>query len=406
MNALSLFVGMDFKGAVRHVGNLTVHSTRGKEYYSFRYAPSWVGRENAFAITPSFPLTSDIPYRSEELWGAFQDVSPDRWGCLVQTRIQGGSLTESEFMLGVSDYMRMGALRLSDAGKPDIFLAAHTDIPKLVHLREIESASRRLEANKETEKDLAMLLQPGSSLGGARPKAAVEDGGALWIAKFGSLTDTEREPLREATMLDLAGQAGIDRAEYRVIDQTGKRPILLVKRFDRAHAERIPFMSAMTMLERNEKTSRAASYLELADGITRFSSRPKRDKQELWRRMLFNAMTGNTDDHLRNHAFLRDSDGWRLSPAYDLTPTNVPLSRRVHALSFDGDSYRPSLALCLKLMPYFDVDEMKARETTGKLRLALKNWKNTAKENGLKTMEINRMSVSLEHDDAAALTSF
>jgi serine/threonine-protein kinase HipA len=208
-------------------------------------------------------------------------------------------------------------------------------------------------------------------------------------------------------MLDLAGQAGIDRAEYRIFDPTGtgKSPILLVKRFDRTHIGRVPFMSAMTLLERSEKTSDTAGYLELADGVTRYSPHPKEDKQELWRRMIFNAMTGNTDDHLRNHAFLRNGGGWRLSPAYDLTPTDVPFSRRFHALSFDGRDCRPSLALCMKLRPYFDVDEPKTREIVQQLRLCLKNWKNTAKANGLKPAEIRRMSVSLEHDDTLALTS-
>jgi serine/threonine-protein kinase HipA len=396
---------MDEEGAFRPVGNLTVHSVRGKEYYEFRYALSWIDHEDAFAIDPSLPLASDSPYRSDALWGVFQDVSPDRWGRLVQTRIQGHSLTESDFLLGVSDYMRMGALRLSKAEKPDVFLAEHRDIPKLARLKEIESASRLLEAGKETAKDLAVLLQPGSSLGGARPKAAIEEDGALWIAKFGALRDTEREPLREATMLHLAGQAGIHRAEYRIFAPTGKSPILLVKRFDRTHAGRVPFMSAMTLLERGEKTSDTASYLELADGVTRYSSRPKEDKEELWRRMLFNAMTGNTDDHLRNHAFLRQGGGWRLSPAYDLTPTDVSFSRRFHALSFDGRDSRPSLALCMKLRPYFGVDEAKTRAILNPLRLCLKNWKNTAKANGLNPSEVQRMSVSLEHDDVLALLS-
>jgi serine/threonine-protein kinase HipA len=346
-----------------------------------------------------------MPYRSDELWGAFQDISPDRWGRLVQSRIQGRSLSESDFLLGVSDHMRMGALRLSEAGKPDVFLAAHEDVPKLVHLEEIENASRRLEGNRETAKDLAELLRPGSSLGGARPKAAVEDGGTLWIAKFCSLSDTERETSREAAMLDLAGQAGINRAEHRILNPTGNRPILLVRRFDRVRSRRIPFMSAMTMLERNEKTSAGGSYLELADAVTRFSPQPGKDKHELWRRMLFNVLTGNTDDHLRNHAFLRAGEGWRLSPAYDLTPTNVPPERRTHALSFDGQTYRPSLELCMKLRPWFGVNGAKTEEIVSKLRDALKSWKSIAKRNGLKPAEIKRMSVSIEHADSLAFMS-
>ena len=399
MDGQELSVFMDWMGQTHHVGELTAFTSRGSEHYQFRYASAWVERRDCFAIDPALELVPDLSYSAQELWGVFQDVSPDRWGCLIQTRIQNRFLSRCEFMLGVSDYMRMGALRLTARGQPNAYLAAHSDVPKLVHLAEIERASRHIENNKATPDDLAILLQPGTSLGGAHPKAAIEDEGTLWIAKFQSVMDTERVALLEATMLDLAAYAGIETPEHRVLNGSGKRPILLIKRFDRLSGARVPFLSAMTLLERNEKNKDNASYLELADGITRFSSQPRRDKNELWRRMVFNAMMGNIDDHLRNHAFLRDVHGWHLSPVYDLNPTSQPAHRRSHALSFDGQRSQPSLDGCLELAPYFEVEREQITAVLRQLQLTLRAWQAVAKRNGLKPAEIKRLAVSFEHDD-------
>lgn len=400
---MKLLVSLDWRGRRHKVGLLHVFETRGRERYRFSYDRAWVDDPLGFAIDPALELSPYQIYSSANLWGVFQDISPDRWGRLVQDRVRKGFVSESGYLLGVSDYMRMGALRLSTEDAPETFLAVHQDVPELVHLRALENAVQRLEAGQETSADLAMLAQPGSSLGGARPKAAIEDEGQLWIAKFQSRADTERVCSWEAVMLDMARQAGMSTAPFRVLNADSDRPVLLARRFDRDGQARIPFMSAMTLLERDESSRDTASYLELADAISRYSSRPREDKRELWLRMTFNALAGNTDDHLRNHGFLRDPQGWYLSPAYDLNPSNHPHERRTHALSFDGHGYRPSLATCRELAPSFDVNEPVQAAILGQLGRALANWRATARRYGLTADEIQRMATAFEHADTRAL---
>lgn len=370
-------------------------SQRGTERYQFTYERDWC--RTGFALDPDLDLLPGMPFQSAKLWGTFQDISPDRWGRLVQDRVQDRHLSESDYLLGVSDYMRMGALRLSRVEASGEFLAPTTDVPKLVHLRALETAIERLEQGQQTEADLALLAQPGSSLGGAHPKAAIEDQGKLYIAKFQSRLDTERVGAWEATMLDLAGAAGLRVAKHRLLNADGERPVLLVERFDRQQGGRVPFASAMTLAARDEQTADAASYLELADVIKATSAQPKGDQVELWRRMTFNAVCGNTDDHLRNHGFLREPQGWRLSPAYDLNPDRQDLERRRHALSFDGEQRRPSLSLCLDLADYFGVDKTIQAHALGALRKALESWQDLAKRNGLRGEEIKRMSGAFDH---------
>ena len=394
-------VDIEWQGDQQRVGILEIFASRGIERYQFTYEREWTRK--GFAIDPALELIPSVPYMDNKLWGVFQDISPDRWGRLVQSRVNNSHLSESDFMLGVSDHMRMGALRLSHAEKPEIYLADNTDVPKLIHLRELEVAVHRLEAGKETSVDLAIIAQPGSSLGGAHPKASIEDNGALWLAKFQSNTDTERISLWEATMLVLANKAGICTAHHRILNTNGDRPVLLVKRFDRQNGQRIPFMSAMTLLERNESTKDNASYLEIADAITRYSSQPEIDSREMFTRMTFNAMVGNTDDHLRNHAFLRQQGGWRLSPAYDINPTPVPSERRNHALSFDGERSKPSLDTCIELAEFFGLNKKETNLVLGKIAGALTNWKNVARLNGLHGDEISRMECSFEHSNKESL---
>ena len=402
----------------KKVGELAVIQTRGREHYQFVYDAGWCTAPNGFAIDPLLELMPGFPHNSETLWGCFQDIAPDRWGELVQDRVAGQHLHKSDYLLGVSDAMRMGALRLSEMDTPEIFLADHQDVPKLLQLNALQDAVLRLERGQETTEDMQMLADTGSSIGGARPKAVVEDRGVLWIAKFPSTHDTQRAALWEATMLDMAKQAGIRTAEHKVINPKGEKPVLLIKRFDRQYAtntklgqggSRIHFASAMTLLGYSEQQRRNASYLNLADVAAQQSCQPKIDQQELWRRMVFNAMAGNTDDHLRNHAFLREKQGWRLSPAYDLNPAKELYERRRHALSFDSKSYRPELEKCIELAAYFAADTRSNKHAHQHILTAvvksLQDWKKTAQKNSLTSSEINSMSVSFEHKGVEALFS-
>ncbi|MCW5597562.1 MAG: type II toxin-antitoxin system HipA family toxin [Nitrosomonas sp.] len=404
MSDAHLRVSTDWQGQLHRIGRLEIHQSRGREHYRFIYDQSWVRHPGRFAIDPELPLMTDVPFMNSRLWGVFEDISPDRWGRLVQTRVTGHYLSDSDYMLGVSDFMRMGALRLSHESTPDQYEAAHTRIPKLIHIRKLETAIQHLERGQETDADLAVLAQPGSSLGGARPKAAIEDAGELWIAKFASQNDTDRIGLWEAVMLDLAQQAGIDAATFRTLSAGYDQPVLLVKRFDRNRSERIPYMSAMTMLGRTEDTKAGASYLEIADAISRESAQPEQDRLELWRRMVFNAMAGNIDDHLRNHGFLRTSQGWQLAPAFDLNPTPQPFAQRVHQLAFDHRS-KPSLDTCLQLAEYFCARKPVIDLTLRRIGESLGNWQSTAKRHQLRSDEIKRMAASFEHEDSQRLVA-
>ena len=396
---MKLVVTMDWAGDKTRVGELEVFNTRGAETYQFTYATDWTDR--GFQIDPALELVPGFVHHSQRLPGVFQDISPDRWGRLVQQRAHSGFLSEADYLLGVSDLMRMGALRLSKEERPEVFLADNTRVPKLVHIRALEEASLRLEKGQQTEEDLQQLIGPGTSLGGARPKAAVEDGGTLYLAKFQSNLDTERVGAWEATMLDLAGRAGIDVARHRLLNKDDARPILLLERFDRDVAGRIPFASAMTLA--GLRDGQAASYGELASIVSSLSSHTKLDCLELWRRMVFNAMTGNTDDHLRNHAFLRDGNGWRLSPAYDLNPSNEPFERRAHALAFLPGENRPSLALCMEIASFFHLEKRQADEVLQRIGSALQQWRAIASKNGLTESEIKRKSAAFEHQDSERL---
>lgn len=395
-----LNVDIQWQNTIQHVGTLSIFEVRGQERYQFIYSPTWITSRNSFVIDPELEFAIDLPYHKERLWGVFQDIAPDRWGRLVQTRVKNKYLSESDFLLGVSDYMRMGALRLSYVDQPNQYLAENHDVPKLIHLRELEEAISRLESGQQTNRDLVLLAQPGSSLGGARPKASIEDKNQLWIAKFQSNTDFERTSLWEATMLDLARNAGILTANHKLLNYNGDRPILLVERFDREGKKRIPFISAMSLLGRDETSRVGGSYIEIADLITRYSPQPKIDKAELFRRMTFNAMASNTDDHLRNHGFLRHEQGWQLSPAYDLNPSNEPFDGRYHALTFDGTDARPSLTTCLKLSRFFGLNIEEANKIIQKIGRALANWENVAKQNGLHTHEIKRLENAFIHKDS------
>jgi serine/threonine-protein kinase HipA len=193
-------------------------------------------------------------------------------------------------------------------------------------------------------------------------------------------------------MLKLAGSLGIQTPEQKIMNVTGNKPILLVKRFDRtATGERIPFMSAMTLLIRNETSENPGSYLEMVDALVRIATNPVDDARELWRRMVLNVLAGNIDDHLRNHGFLHTRSGWVLSPAYDLNPTDQPFERRNHVLTFDGRTNAPSLKLCLSLAPYFRYEEREAIQELERIRTSVANWKKIAQETGLEAKEIRRM---------------
>ncbi len=293
-----------------------------------------------------------------------------------------------------------GALRFSDqVGGP--FLSVTGDgprVPPLVKLPALLAASDRIAADDGSDDDLRLLLAPGSSLGGARPKASVRDhDNRLLIAKFPHPGDETNQPAWEAVALRLASSAGINAAEARLETVAG-RSVLLVRRFDRLGTRRIPFLSAMSLLGASDNESH--SYLEIADALRQSSAAPREDLVELWRRIVFSILISNVDDHLRNHGLLWEGPaGWRLSPAYDLNPTPTDIKPRELSLAVDDQDHTASLELAFQVAEYFGIDGKTARRIATEVGHAVASWRNETERLGLRGTEIDRMASAFEHAD-------
>ena len=318
------------------MGCLYVDILRGKESCSFEYDEKWLKTHpGQFFLDPDLQLYRGRQYApmDKALFGIFADSCPDRWGRMLMRRREAilaaregrkpKQLTETDYLLGVYDESRMGALRFSlQVGGP--FLSCDSDMatPPWVALRELEAASLAFEQDEDTLNDrwLRQLLAPGSSLGGARPKATVRaSDGTLWIAKFPSKQDEQNTGAWEQVAHELARICGLNVPESKLTSFSDAGSTYLVKRFDREGMKRIHFSSAMSLLGQTDGAS-DSSYLDLVDFITQAGASPRKDLAELWKRIVFSMAISNTDDHLRNHGFLLTEKGWRLSPMYDVNP--------------------------------------------------------------------------------------
>jgi serine/threonine-protein kinase HipA len=314
------------------------------------------------------------------------------------------TLWEIDFLLGVDDVARQGALRFAKTeGGP--FLAEHavTRIPPLLELPRLLSAAERVAEDADTEEDLRLLLGPGSSLGGARPKASVRDkDGHLAIAKFPRKDDEIDTVLWEALALTLAAKAGIPVPEWRLETVAGK-PVLLLRRFDRARGMRLPFLSAMSMLGATDNEDETRSYLEFVDALRQHGAAAKEDMRLLWRRIVFSVLISNTDDHLRNHGFLyHGPEGWRLAPAYDLNPVPTDIRPRVLRTAIDLEDDTASLDLALRLAENFALDRRRSKEIAAEVGRAVATWREEGSRLGLTAAQIDRMASAFEHEDLTA----
>lgn len=395
-------------------GRLWTRARRGRESASFEYDPSWLEHPEHFALEPALMLAPGPFHTASDkpLFGAIGDSAPDRWGRALMRRSERRraeregetprTLGEIDYLLRVNDEARQGGLRfaLEDGGP---FLATHDDdpIPPLLDLPRLLSAADHVGADSDTDEDLRLLLAPGSSLGGARPKASVRDrDGQLAIAKFPHREDTIDTVRWEALALTLAAKAGIAVPAWRLEDVAG-RPVLILRRFDRRDAERIPFLSALSMLDARDRETR--SYLELADVLRQHGAAPKGDMHALWRRIVFSVLISNTDDHLRNHGFLYEGqDGWRLAPAYDLNPVPVDIKPRVLTTAINEDDGTASLGLAFSVAEYFELTADDARNIAAEVGGAVSTWRHEASALGLAKREIDRMASAFEHEDLEA----
>ena len=391
------------------MGTLACTVGRGKEVFSFEYDPAWIKEVPALDLDPSLQFFRGPQYAPthQDNFGLFLDSSPDRWGRLLMRRREAQlarqegrkpvDLKESDYLLGVYDGHRLGGLRFkTDQNGPfldsDISMAS----PPWTAIRDLEYASLQLEKDGiEDEPDygkwLKMLIAPGASLGGARPKASIIDtNGHLWIAKFPSRNDVDDKGAWEAIVHELANQAGIVTAEAQAKVFAGKHHTFLSKRFDRANTgKRLHFASAMTLLNRKDGDDAAhgASYLELAEIIVK-GAWPKRDLEQLWRRIVFFICVSNIDDHLRNHGFILSDGGWRLSPCYDMNPSYEDEGLKLNISENDNSQ---DLALALEVSHYFRLSPEKAKAIIKEVVTPVKQWRAIATKYSIPTSEQKRM---------------
>jgi len=306
----------------------------------------------------------------------------------------------------VNDESRQGALRFADRkGGPFLAPPGETAVPPLVDLPRLLSAAERVVDESEDDEDLRLLLAPGSALGGARPKASVlAPDGRLAIAKFPHKDDDWNTVVWEAVSLSLAHKAAINVAPRRLEHIAGKE-VLILERFDRDGAARIPFLSALSMLGANDNENR--SYLEIADALRRYGARPADDLRELWRRIVFTVLISNVDDHMRNHGFLyAGTEGWVLSPAYDLNPVPVDVKPRVLSNAIDDEDQTASLELALTIAEYFNLEKKVARQIAGEVGSVVARWRDEAASFGISNAELDRMESAFAHSDLELAQSF
>lgn len=391
------------------LGFLSAQSIRGKEIFSFEFAPEWLKLGLAQMLDPDLQYYSGRQYAdsAKSNFGIFLDSSPDRWGRqllrrreAIRARQEGRpvrQLKESDYLLEVHDETRMGAIRfkLDESG---YFVNNDSELPAppWTSLRELETACRHYEeeapSDDEHEKWIAMLLAPGSSLGGSRPKANVMDNeGNLWISKFPSRADFANTGAWEMVAHELARQSGLRLPECRIEHFSKHGSTFLTKRFDRKSGKRIHFASAMTLLGRSDGDNYATgcSYLDIAEFIIRDGANPKEDLEELWRRIVFNIAISNTDDHLRNHGFLLMQQGWRLSPAYDINPNPHGVGL---ALNISMDDNSQDFELALSVAAQFRVKIPQAQDTVEKIKRVVSHWKDTALVLKIPRREIESMT--------------
>ncbi len=390
------------------MGILLASQSRGKEVFSFEYDDNWLNSKYARSLDPNLLLFGGPQYpNSKHLnFGLFLDSAPDRWGRVLMRRREAQAareekrplttLMESDYLLGVFDAYRMGALRFKlDLDRAFLDDNEEMAAPPWTKLRELEHASLQLEKSqsehaKDYNKWLKLLIAPGGSLGGARPKAnVIDEKGALWIAKFPSANDDLNIGAWEFLVYELAVMAKINVPKSQIKRFTAKHDTFLTKRFDRLGEKRIQFASAMTMLNKQDGdgAEEGVSYLDIVDFLIQNGSNIEEDLEQLWRRIVFNICVSNTDDHLRNHGFLLTEKGWSLSPAYDINPSETGNGLK---LNISQDDNSQDLELALEVAEYFRLNKSRAQKIITEVTKIVRQWKSLAKKS-FSQNEIARM---------------
>lgn len=408
-NKTDIYVYAHWQGMLepKMIGILSAQQAKGKKAFSFEYDNNWIKSEQKFLLDPDIQLYGGPQYPNlKENFGIFLDSMPDTWGRTLMKRraaqeaLERGekatTLYDIDFLLGVYDGSRMGALRFKtdpDGEFLDNNKTAST--PPWSSIRELQNAATNFENddnNDAVRKWLSVLMAPGSSLGGARPKANILDNDkSLWIAKFPSKTDTIDKGAWEFLAYQLATKAGVEMAPCRIEKIMGNYHTFFTKRFDRENGERIHFASAMTMTANNEDTIRnnPASYLDIAEFISNHGTNIEANLHQLWLRIIFNIAISNTDDHLRNHGFILTAAGWILSPAYDLNPS---IEKDGLALNIDTDNNALDFELAKSVGEYFRLNEKQMKTIIKEVLEVTTNWKTIAKKIGISRSEQDLMT--------------
>ena len=400
------------------MGMLTAQRVRGKEIFSFEYHGAWLSSNRAILyIDPNLGLYKGKQYLPEgkNNFGMFLDSAPDRWGRLLMRRREAWqaklesreekTLFESDYLLGVFDGHRMGGLRFKLEQEGEwMNNQKKMSTPPWTSLRELEYASLQLEkedAIKDPEytKWLSMLIDPGSSLGGARPKASVlDEKGNLWIAKFPSAKDDKNTGAWEMVLHQLAKACGIHVPDARLLQFSGKHHTFLSKRFDRIKQKRIHFASAMTLLGYQDGADfhDGLSYLDIVAFIIQQGASVKADLEQLWRRVVFNILVSNTDDHLRNHGFLLTNHGWELSPAYDMNPNEMGNGLTLH---ISENSNEQDISLALETATHYKLKNDEAEKIINDMQREIAKWRIVAKKVGISSTEIEQTKRAFRHTE-------
>lgn len=408
INQKTIFVYYDFStDKPVLMGSLYVNVIKGGESYSFEYDKGWLKKTGlTLTLDPELMPYSGRQYPTgKNIFGLFADASPDRWGRVLMNKRERilaekegrkpSKLYDSDYLLGVYDETRMGGIRFKvNSEGPFLSDDKETAAPPWATLRTLEEASRNFENDETglTEKWLNQLIKPGSSLGGARPKATVVDTkDQLWIAKFPSKNDENDTGAWEIVAHDLAALCGLNVPEAKLEKFSPLGSTFLIKRFDRLGSKRVHFASAMTLLGKKDGASAAdgSSYLDIAAFIKSYGAQPKKDLIELWKRIVFNMAVTNTDDHLRNHAFILTDKGWILSPLYDVNP--VPYGDEL-SLNVDEDDNSISIDLAVQTAVKFGISKSDAEAVAEDiLQIVRDNWERTAARYALTRRQIEEM---------------
>ena len=384
------------------IGILSAHYGKGKKAFSFEYNKEWLQSKQQMMLDPDIQFYSGPQYpNNKENFGIFLDSMPDTWGKTLMKRRAAQeareknektpTLYEIDYLLGVYDESRMGALRFKiDPDGPFLDNDNNSPTPPWSSVGELQEAVQNFENDGENEvanKWLNILMAPGSSLGGARPKANIRDKhGNLWIAKFPSKNDAIDKAAWEFLSYQLALNAGINMASSRIEKITGKYHTFFTKRFDRENGERIHFASAMTMTGNTEDTLKEnpSGYLDIAEFIQNNGVNIEENLHQLWRRIVFNIAISNTDDHLRNHGFMLTDKGWILSPAYDINPS---IDKDGLALNIDMDNNALDIDLAKSVGEYFRLNNEQMEIIIQEVSKSVSHWKIIAAKIGISKKE-------------------